>query len=255
MTTPAATAHASDPTSAGHRLARRQTLAKIEDLATGIGNGAISTRCSVGSPPTPAAGQPEVAFVDETTQPGIGPVPIAAAETLLSAMREAVRNALRHSGASGSRCRPGRMDGNGHLMTIRDDDGRVRSRRGAGRSAGYPAVHDRAAGCESARTGDSTPRGEATFEITRLGTPTRLPTERQSNRTRVCRPQNSRRQLAAVTWAVVLGEITIGLINHDRLSDAPSFVAMELMCVLIVILLHSGRSLRLPTWAAVTSMF
>ena len=54
---------------------------------------------------------------------------------------------------------------------------------------------------------------------------------------------------------MVLGEITIGLINHDRLSDAPSFVAMELMCVLIVILLHSGRSLRLPTWAAVTSMF
>ncbi len=103
MTTLTATAHASDRTSvrATATLAKR-TLAKIEDLASGIGNGGAISYEMLGrlAADTSRRVSPEVTFIDETTQyPASARLPIAAAETLLSAMREAVRNALRHSGA------------------------------------------------------------------------------------------------------------------------------------------------------------
>ncbi len=109
------------------------------------------------------------------------------------------------------------------------------------------------------RTGDLTrrpargPRSRSPDRATPTGWPTEPPPSRPRRRRHFPRSFPVR-QLAAVTWAVVLGEIAIGLINQHRLYGAPSIAAMELMCVLIAILLHSGRSLRLPTWAAVSAV-
>ncbi len=267
MTTLTATAHASDPTSvrATASLAK-QTLAKIEDLATGVGNGGAISYEMLGrlAADTSRRVSPEVTFVDESTlYPASARLPIAAAETLLSAMREAVRNALRHSGAQRVEVSfRAEWTVNGRdLLTIRvrddgsgfDPDGVPATRLGIRLSMTEPLA---AVGAYWRL--DSTPGAGTTFEITRLGNAHQVADRAaaKSDEGVASLPAEFPvRQLAAVTWAVVLGEITIGLINHERLSDAPSFVAMELMCVLIVILLHSGRSLRLPTWAAVTSMF
>ena len=116
MTTLTATAHASDRTSvrATATLAK-QTLAKIEDLASGIGNGGAISYEMLGrlAADTSRRVSPEVTFIDETTQyPASARLPIAAAETLLSAMREAVRNALAAFGRpAGRSVLSGRVDG------------------------------------------------------------------------------------------------------------------------------------------------
>ena len=104
---------------------------------------------------------------------------------------------------------------------------------------------------------DSVPGAGTTFEITRGGVAHQVADRAaaKSDQAGLSLPAKFPvRQLAAVTWAVVLGEIAIGLINQDRLYGAPSIAAMELMCVLTAILLHSGRSLRLPMWAAVSAL-
>ena len=203
MTTLTATAHASDPTSvrATASLAK-QTLAKIEDLATGVGNGGAISYEMLGrlAADTSRRVSPEVAFVDESTlYPASARLPIAAAETLLSAMREAVRNALRHSGAQRVEVSfRAEWTVNGRdLLTIRvrDDGSGFRSRRGTGHSAGHPAVHDRAVGRgrRELATRLRAWRGNHVRDHQTAATPTRLPTERQPSRTREWRhfPQNS----------------------------------------------------------------
>jgi signal transduction histidine kinase len=189
-------------------------------------------------------------------------LPAGAAEALLASTREALRNAVRHArphhiAVNWSATREGPQlrvssrvedDGTGF------DVGSVPADRLGLRLSMAERMRDAGGACSVS----SEPGVGTTVELAWTGASTH-----PDSRTRSLRPRAAHAlpadfpvaQLVTLTWLVVGIGIFLGLLNANRFIEmAPAVLAMVAMCVLAAVVLHAGRSLRLPTWAAVSSV-
>jgi signal transduction histidine kinase len=189
-------------------------------------------------------------------------LPAAAAEALLASTREALRNAVRHARArhvavNWSAIREGAQlrvssrvgdDGAGF------DIGSVPADRLGLRLSMAERMRDAGGTCSVS----SEPGVGTTVELAWTGastapdSPTRSPRPRAMHALPADFPVT---QLVMLTWLLVGVGIFLGLLNANRFIEvAPAVLAMVAMCALAAVVLHAGTSLRLPTWAAVSSV-
>jgi signal transduction histidine kinase len=189
-------------------------------------------------------------------------LPAGAAEALLASTREALRNAVRHArphhiAVNWSATREGPQL---RVSSRVEDDGAgfdvesVPADRLGLRLSMAERMRDAGGRCSVS----SEPGVGTTVELAWTGA-SRAP----DSRTRSPQPRAAHAlpadfpvaQLVMLTWLVVGIEIFLGLLNANRfIETAPAVLAMVAMCVLAAVVLHAGRSLRLPTWAAVSSI-
>jgi signal transduction histidine kinase len=189
-------------------------------------------------------------------------LPAAAAEALLASTREALRNAVRHARArhvavNWSAIREGpqlrvssRVEDDGAGFDI----GSVPADRLGLRLSMAERMRDAGGTCSVS----SEPGVGTTVELAWTGastapdSPTRSPRPRAMHALPADFPVT---QLVTLTWLLVGVGIFLGLLNANRFIEvAPAVLAMVAMCALAAVVLHAGTSLRLPTWAAVSSV-
>jgi signal transduction histidine kinase len=189
-------------------------------------------------------------------------LPAAAAEALLASTREALRNAVRHARArhvavNWSAIREGpqlrvssRVEDDGAGFDI----GSVPADRLGLRLSMAERMRDAGGTCSVS----SEPGVGTTVELAWTGastapdSPTRSPRPRAMHALPADFPVT---QLVMLTWLLVGVGIFLGLLNANRFIEvAPAVLAMVAMCALAAVVLHAGTSLRLPTWAAVSSV-
>jgi signal transduction histidine kinase len=189
-------------------------------------------------------------------------LPAAAAEALLASTREALRNAVRHARARHVAVN-WRAIREGPLLRVSsrvEDDGAgfeigsVPADRLGLRLSMAERMRDAGGTCSVS----SEPGVGTTVELAWTGastapnSPTRSPRPRAVHALPADFPVT---QLMTLTWLLVGVGIFLGLLNANRFIEvAPAVLAMVAMCALAAVVLHAGRSLRLPTWAALSSV-
>jgi signal transduction histidine kinase len=189
-------------------------------------------------------------------------LPSEAAEALLASTREALRNAVRHAqphhiAVSWRAVREGAQL---RVSSRVEDDGAgfdvtsVPADRLGLRLSMTERMRDAGGTCSVS----SEPGVGTTVELAWTGASTE-----PDSRMRTPRPPAAHAlpadfpvaQLVTLTWLLVGMGIFLGLLNANRFTDmAPAVLAMVAMCVLAAVILHAGHALRLPTWAAVSSV-
>src|SRR5215212_519260 len=186
----------------------------------------------------------------------------AAAEALLASTREALRNAVRHARARHVAVN-WRAIREGPLLRLSsrvEDDGAgfeigsVPADRLGLRLSMAERMRDAGGTCSvsSERGVGTTVELAWTGASTAPDWPTRSPRPRAMHALPADFPIT---QLMTLTWLLVGVGIFLGLLNANRFIEvAPAVLAMVAMCELAAVVLHAGRSLRLPTWAALSSL-
>ncbi|HKF89624.1 MAG TPA: ATP-binding protein [Propionibacteriaceae bacterium] len=189
-------------------------------------------------------------------------LPAAAAEALLASTREALRNAVRHARARHVAVN-WRAIREGPLLRLSsrvEDDGAgfeigsVPADRLGLRLSMAERMRDAGGTCSvsSERGVGTTVELAWTGASTAPDWPTRSPRPRAMHALPADFPVT---QLMTLTWLLVGVGIFLGLLNANRFIEvAPAVLAMVAMCALAAVVLHAGRSLRLPTWAALSSL-
>src|SRR5215207_6503220 len=189
-------------------------------------------------------------------------LPAAAAEALLASTREALRNAVRHARARHVAVN-WRAIREGPLLRLSsrvEDDGAgfeigsVPADRLGLRLSMAERMRDAGGTCSvsSERGVGTTVELAWTGASTAPDSPTRSPRPRAMHALPADFPVT---QLMTLTWLLVGVGIFLGLLNANRFIEvAPAVLAMVAMCALAAVVLHAGRSLRLPTWAALSSL-
>jgi len=189
-------------------------------------------------------------------------LPAAAAEALLASTREALRNAVRHARARHVAVN-WRAIREGPLLRLSsrvEDDGAgfeigsVPADRLGLRLSMAERMRDAGGTCSvsSERGVGTTVELAWTGASTAPDSPTRGPRPRAMHALPADFPVT---QLMTLTWLLVGVGIFLGLLNANRFIEvAPAVLAMVAMCALAAVVLHAGRSLRLPTWAALSSL-
>jgi signal transduction histidine kinase len=266
LTTLTAAAHAQEPAAVeATKSLASATLVKLAELCSKADTaGAVTLRGLVQLAQTSALQvSPGVVFgVELPDSLGREKLPAQAAEALLASTREALRNAVLHA-------RPHHIAV--HWSAVREGPQlRVCSRvedDGAGFDVGsVPAdrlglrlsMTERMRDAGGTCSVSSKPGVGTTVELAWIGASTD-----PDSRMRAPRPRAAHAlpadfpvaQLVTLTWLLVGMGIFLGLLNANRFTDvAPAVLAMGAMCILAAVILHAGRSLRLPTWAAVSSL-
>ncbi|HZA30808.1 MAG TPA: ATP-binding protein [Propionibacteriaceae bacterium] len=189
-------------------------------------------------------------------------LPAVAAEALLASTREALRNAVRHAqphhiAVSWRAVREGAQL---RVSSRVEDDGAgfdvtsVPADRLGLRLSMTERMRDAGGSCSvSSEPGEGT-----TVELAWTGASTDPDSRMRTPRPRAVHALPADfpvAQLVTLTWLLVGMGIFLGLLNANRFIEmAPAVLAMVAMCVLAAVILHAGRSLRLPTWAAVSSV-
>jgi signal transduction histidine kinase len=188
-------------------------------------------------------------------------LPAAAAEALLASTREALRNAVRHARARHVAVN-WRAIREGPLLRVSsrvEDDGAgfeigsVPADRLGLRLSMAERMRDAGGTCSVS----SEPGVGTTVELAWTGASTapNSPTRSPRPRAHALPADFPVTQLMTLTWLLVGVGIFLGLLNANRFIEvAPAVLAMVAMCALAAVVLHAGRSLRLPTWAAVSSV-
>jgi hypothetical protein len=266
LTTLTAAAHAQEPAAVeATKSLASATLVKLAELCSKADTaGAVTLRGLVQLAQTSALQvSPGVVFgVELPDSLGREKLPAQAAEALLASTREALRNAVLHA-------RPHHIAV--HWSAVREGPQlRVCSRvedDGAGFDVGsVPAdrlglrlsMTERMRDAGGTCSVSSEPGMGTTVELAWTGASTdpdsrmRAPQPRAAHALPADFPVA---QLVTLTWLLVGMGIFLGLLNANRFTDvAPAVLAMGAMCILAAVILHAGRSLRLPTWAAVSSL-
>lgn len=203
---------------------------------------------------------PRIVVRDEAqASPGDPRISVAAAEVGLSAVREALRNALRHAGAGlievevSTGTTP---HGDDELRVRVVDDGcgfaldevpgeRLGIRVSMGEALERPGLAHRLTSepgvgtvFEIAWTGEPDPAVDPLPSADRPALPAAFPV----------------RRLMSVVWAATLGMVAIGLAMLPREAAPWSLTAMVLLCALVAVVLHAGTRLVLPGWAAAAAV-
>ena len=266
LTTLTAAAHAQDGAAVeATKSLASATLVKLEELCSKAETDGAVTLSGLVELARASALQVSPAVLFGAALPeslGSEKLPAAAAEALLASTREALRNAVRHA-------RPQRIAVNwsaireGPLLRVSsrvEDDGAgfdvesVPADRLGLRLSMAERMRDAGGTCAVS----SEPGVGTTIELAWTGASTD-----PDSRTRSPGPRAAHAlpadfpvaQLVTLTWLLVGMGIFLGLLNANRFIDvAPAVLAMVAMCVLTAVVLHAGRSLRLPTWPAVSSV-
>ena len=256
MTTLTAAAHAGDPTTedASRELARH-TLAAIdrlrgEPLTSGVLTSDLLVRLLE---ETVMRVSPVVRFVDRRGSEWAGiALSAAVAEALLSAAREAVRNAVHHARAETITVavEPGRRRRD--LETVRitiTDDGRgfVPDEVPADRLGVRSSISQRIEAVGGSARVSSTP-GDGTSIVLEKALPVGRPIGSTAEAPAPGMPAEfPTRLLAGLTWVLVATLMGLGLRYEDAMGQPwLSRLAMVAVVAALAIVLHTGRTLRLP---------
>ncbi len=264
LTTLTAAAHAHDPAAvqATQSLASA-TLLKLDELCSKADRDGTVTLSGLVQLAKTSALQVSPAVRFRAALPaslGRENLPAEAAEALLASTREALRNAVRHARPhhiavdwsatrEGSQLRvSSRIEDDGAGFDVRS----VPADRLGLRLSMAERMRDAGGTCSVS----SEPGVGTTVDLAWTGAFTDQDFPRTRSRPAHALPADFPvTQLVTLTWLLVGLGIFLGLLNANRFTNvAPAVLAMVAMCVLAAAVLHAGRALRLPTWAAISAI-
>ncbi len=251
LTTLIAAAHAEDvPTVAAARELAVATLAKVDELPVDSTSGLLPWDVLIRlADETVRRVSPIVEFVADPG-PSTLNLPSAQAEGLLAALREAVRNAVRHSGASVIQVSGERSAGPGNaelVFTVADNGcGFVPEAVDPSRLGIRLSIRERVEGLGGSVTIESAPGLGSMVSLSVFAARAVEPVKEELSGEVTLPAEFPTTQLIALAWVAATVQLGQGIFYVRGLPLAlPSVLGIVSVGAAIAILLHGGRALRL----------